>query len=801
MKRILLLLSFLLSFVFVYSSQSSIGSTIKHRYTFLPPIIKSQSDGTSLLYFSKCFQAGKIGEPTLPLNPCALLLPPGHVAKDIRVTFINRKQLGKRLVLSPKQSPRTEFLPQSSKVLNEQVYASNKIYKCPNPSVQTHFWYGHSIALSHFSPVEYIPSSGEIFYYSEIEIELTTYPETRAHDAHRNYRSFKNVTRHLSKIVDNFDQAIGLYPSQNDESIYDYLIITINDFIDDYQPLVRFYNERGTRTKIVSVEEIYQTIPGIDEPEKIRNYIIDQTQKFGITYVLLAGDADLSMAGEVQVPIRGFYCKVLSGEDVYEDKNIPTDLYYAALDGNWNDDGDDRWGEPGEDDLLPELAVARICADNSDEISAILNKIFSYQSSPVIEDATKMLMAGERMWNDPLSYGADYLDLLIGAQNENGYSTFGMPPDLDFIYLYDRTLGSWSAVDLIKTINEGCNIIHHAGHSSSSSNMRMSRSSITNDNFANLDGITHLNPVIYSHGCLAAAVDITNFVGQDCIAEMMVEIDNFASAYIGNTRYGWFNEGQTEGPSLHLHREFVNALYSDNVVAIGAAHTLSRIRTAPFVTMPHQWEPGALRWCFYGCNVLGDPAMSLWTHQIEDFSQVNYPDKIWSIPSTVTIQTGVPNARVTISADGKILATTLTNPSGEAFLNVENVSGSALKLTITALNHKPFAGNIYLELTSVQHERSNDALQFELKPTYPNPFNTKTTIQYSITTSDHVTLEIYNLMGQRIRTLINEKMSPGSHQVVWDGKDDFGNTTGSGLYFVKLVSIEGIRFENCVLLK
>jgi len=264
---------------------------------------------------------------------------------------------------------------------------------------------------------------------------LTTQSETRAFDAQKYYRPSKNTKQYLSKIADNYDQAIGMYPYQNEESIYDYLIITTNDFFDDYHPLVQFYNERGTRTQIVSVEEIYQTMPGGDEPEKIRNYIIDQTQKCGISTVLLAGDADLSMSGEMQVPIRGFYCKVLSGEDVYEDKNIPSDLYYAALDGNWNDDGDDLWGEPGEDDLLLELAVARICADNSHEISALLNKVFSYQTSPVVEDATKMLMAGERMWNDPLSYGADYLDLLIGSQNESGYSTFGMPSDLNFIYL------------------------------------------------------------------------------------------------------------------------------------------------------------------------------------------------------------------------------------------------------------------------------------------------------------------------------------------------------------------------------
>jgi len=802
MKKCSFLIFILLFWSLLFSHQPSFSATVKHRYYFSSPVIKPQPDGMSLVYFSNCYQAGKIGEPTLPLYPCALLLPPGHAVKDIKVTLINRKKLNQKIILSPKQLPRKAFDSPSSKYFNQQIYNSNKVYHGPNHSVKTHFLFGHSIALACFSPIEYIPASGELFYFSEVEIEMTTHFDTRANKAQKNYRSSPGNLQNLSKLVDNFEQVIGMYPLQYSEASHDYLIITINDFIDDYQPLAQFYNERGTRTRIVSVAEIYQTTSGNDEPEKIRNYIIDQYQNNGISFILLAGDADLSPSGQMQVPIRGLYCKVLSGENVYEDKNIPSDLYYAALDGNWNDDGDELWGEPGEDDLLPELAVARICADSSHEISAILNKVFSYQSHPIIEDATKMLMAGEKMWNDPLSYGADYLDLLICSSNDNGYSTIGMPSDLNFEYLYDRSLGYWSRDDLIKNIHNGCNIIHHAGHSSSSTNMRMGRSTITNDNFTNIDGINHLNPIVYSHGCSAAAVDVTNMGGQDCIAEMMLEIDNFASAYIGNSRYGWFNEGQTEGPSLHLHREFINALYSDSVGAIGAAHTLSRIRSAPFVTAPHQWEPGALRWCFYGCNVLGDPAMSIWTHQINEFSNVNYPDKILSVPVTIPVQTDVPDARVTISCEGNALASVLTNKLGEAVLDVDSVSTSTiLKLTIIALNYKPFTGQINLEPTSVYFNTSNNSPEFELRSIFPNPFNLETTIQFSITKASRVTLEIYNLIGQKIRTLDDEMLLTGSHRINWDGRNDNGNIAANGLYFIRLKADEGIRYKTCVLLK
>jgi hypothetical protein len=799
MKKINLLCIFV---ILLLSSQSINSATIKHTYHFSPPNVQQQSNGMSLVYFPNCYQAGKIGEPTLPVYPISLLLPPGQATDKFKLIFKGKTKLDQKIILSPKQTPRKTSDSPSQQYFNHQIYNSADVYSGFDPEVQTHFFFGHAIALACFSPIEYIPANGELFYYSEVKVEITTHSNTRAMEAQKNFRSSKDIIKKLAKIVDNFEQIIGMYPYQNDEAVYDYLIITIHNFIDDYQTLAHFYNERGIKAQIVTVEEIYQSTSGADEPDKIRNYIITQVQESGISYVLLAGDADLNQFGEMQVPIRGLYCKVLSGEDVYEDKNIPSDLYYAALDGNWNDDGDDMWGEPGEDDLLPELAVARICADSSTEINAILNKIISYQSNPIVEDATKMLMVGEKMWNDPLSYGADYLDLLIGNRDDNGYATVGMPLDLNFTYLYDRTLGSWNRDDLIQNINNGCNIIHHAGHSSSGTNMRMSRSDITNENFFNIDGTNRMNPIIYSHGCLSAAVDITNISGQDCIGEMMLEINNFASAYIGNTRYGWFNEGQTEGPSLHLHREFISALYGDSVVAIGAAHTVSRIRSAPFVTAPDQWEPGALRWCFYGCNVLGDPAMSIWTNQIKEFANVNYPARIWDLPANISVQTGIVNVRVTISDNGNLLATATTNNFGEAYLTIDStLTSSALDLTITAINYKPFVGKISLATTGVNDQPSSGSISFELKPLFPNPFNHETTIQFSITKTSHVNLEVYNLNGQKIKTIFNNKLKPGTHQFNWNGRDEKEHIATSGLYFVKLETDEGIQLRNCILLK
>lgn len=69
---------------------------------------------------------------------------------------------------------------------------------------------------------------------------------------------------------------------------------------------------------------------------------------------------------------------------------------------------------------------------------------------------------------------------------------------------------------------------------------------------------------------------------------------------------------------------------------------------------------------------------------------------------------------------------------------------------------------------------------------FPNPFNPETTIEFSIQNNSDVELTIFNIKGQRIATLINEKMQKGKHSIIWSGCDQHGNQVSSGIYFYKL---------------
>jgi flagellar hook assembly protein FlgD len=63
------------------------------------------------------------------------------------------------------------------------------------------------------------------------------------------------------------------------------------------------------------------------------------------------------------------------------------------------------------------------------------------------------------------------------------------------------------------------------------------------------------------------------------------------------------------------------------------------------------------------------------------------------------------------------------------------------------------------------------------------------------------TLKIYNVLGKVVRTLVNEPMAPGDHQVIWDGKDDQGNQAASGIYFYKLRAGDFQDTKKMVLMK
>ena len=84
---------------------------------------------------------------------------------------------------------------------------------------------------------------------------------------------------------------------------------------------------------------------------------------------------------------------------------------------------------------------------------------------------------------------------------------------------------------------------------------------------------------------------------------------------------------------------------------------------------------------------------------------------------------------------------------------------------------------------------------------YPNPFNPETTISFSLPSSGKVRLDVYNLRGQLVRSLIDTRLEAGTHSVIWNGKDDSGRDSATGVYLFKLNTDQGNTVRKAMLLK
>lgn len=104
--------------------------------------------------------------------------------------------------------------------------------------------------------------------------------------------------------------------------------------------------------------------------------------------------------------------------------------------------------------------------------------------------------------------------------------------------------------------------------------------------------------------------------------------------------------------------------------------------------------------------------------------------------------------------------------------------------------------------TSVESEKPKLARTFRLFQNYPNPFNASTIIKYEISEPDDIAkLYIFNVRGERVRTLINSNQAQGIHAVHWDGKNDSGEDLSSGVYFCKLQTGERSETRKLVLVR
>lgn len=157
------------------------------------------------------------------------------------------------------------------------------------------------------------------------------------------------------------------------------------------------------------------------------------------------------------------------------------------------------------------------------------------------------------------------------------------------------------------------------------------------------------------------------------------------------------------------------------------------------------------------------------------------------------------------------LSTFYNNPTGTQVdmdtANQANFNFSYAK-TYTSYNEatdgKPLGAISWfgLSLTGINNKISSDLpSQYELQQNYPNPFNPTTTIQYSLVKPGEIKLEVYNMLGQLVLTLVDKFQAAGTHSAVWNGSNNYGQKVASGIYFYQLTAGNFVTVKKMIMLK
>ncbi|MCK5051914.1 MAG: T9SS type A sorting domain-containing protein [Candidatus Cloacimonetes bacterium] len=192
-----------------------------------------------------------------------------------------------------------------------------------------------------------------------------------------------------------------------------------------------------------------------------------------------------------------------------------------------------------------------------------------------------------------------------------------------------------------------------------------------------------------------------------------------------------------------------------------------------------------------------------------------------SDPANVTVELPAPTDVTAASQDPDVIVSWIEPTRGivsyNVYRNTELIAEDVMSSPYEDLNVP--SGNYTYNVTTIydgdwESEMSNGAFVAhtdvdnllkpevtELTGNYPNPFNPTTTISFSTNEAGYVSINIYNMKGQLVKTLVNEYLDAAFHNVSWNGKDNSSKTVSSGIYFYKMKSSSYTSTKKMILMK
>ncbi len=579
------------------------------------------------------------GCPQLPRVPIRVTLPTPARVKNVSVRATGLLELKSKGVIFPVQPP----VILSKRNLTDQFCA-------PNPAVYSSFspwpekpwrWTGtgrekgNTVVDLVLFPVRYIGAESKLECYSRFEVTVDYEPLPAA------------------------NRPVALGPAA-----FEYVIITAQEFDSIFARLAEWKTQKGVPAVIRHIDWVCSNFSGRDDAERLRNYLKTLPDS-GVSWVLLGGDVGL-------IPFRKAFAMESEGYIHEREDSLPCDQYYADLDGDWDLNGNNVFGEVADSvDLYPELFVGRAPVNTASEVQGFVNKVLAYEKGTTPQRQKNALFFAEVMWYDPYTDGGRHKDKLEARSFSSGYTV---------TKLYQR-LGNLSRSAVMSALRSGQNFSNHDGHgwidvmSCGYSYLRTpDAETITNSYYG----------VLYSIGCWTTAFDY-NSIGEAFVANPK----GGTVATIGHSSYGWGSPGN---PGFGYSDRFDDRFWFE-VLNQGNQRIGSALANAKAFFVPFSRGENVYRWHQYQTNLMGDPEMPIWT-KVPETLTVTAPAEIpvGSARILITVTNKgkpVANALVCLMQGNESYSKGKTNSAGQVWLtsNAENLEN--FTLTVTANNYLP----------------------------------------------------------------------------------------------------------------
>jgi hypothetical protein len=344
------------------------------------------------------------GAPETPVAVYSFGLPYGQRVAEIRILDVVYQTIPGEYNIYPEQKSQNLGEAPSFTEPDPAIYGSDLAYPA-NPIVNHHSgnMRGYAIGQISFCPFQYYPRTGQLGILRKLRVDIQTVSRAGAVVPKRQSGLSRAVFDRLAngavikpgslpaiRVEENpEDLAISALPSLIGPPV-DLVIVTTEDKLEAYEKYARFKKTFGYNTAVKTMTWIRENYNGIDDAERLRNFIRDAVEQWGTSFIFLGADAP-------EIPPRIVRMEPLIGP---WPTHIATDLYYSDLDGDWNRNGDSDFGEVVDSlDLYPDVLVGRVTARADSDVIAYLDKVRNYLFPQDLTGFTRALFVSSDWWS------------------------------------------------------------------------------------------------------------------------------------------------------------------------------------------------------------------------------------------------------------------------------------------------------------------------------------------------------------------------------------------------------------------